>query len=308
MSGKVATEIGDNWSVFFFECPTKILERVLVDLFQYVQKIELKKQILAWLPTIVYCAFLAAWFLFSFSIMSPLVKTLPIDKISDVSRSMIQVSGILIGFTGLSAFFFLGKIVELSERVCSKIIDVTRLWAEYRIEYQGLLREIKRMEAEILSGQKDSKKSVTKKIERLKKEIQKAKTHVDEEYQEISKSETEVNELSKKTTEVMRGATKWSFVTSMLAISFFIGCLVLSFVLELTGQLKFLNVAIDFIVIGVAFLVFDLFNKQSNISHIGEILNDCLFFSSHVVSAHLEMKNTIENVKLWFAIEKTKLD
>lgn len=40
MTNKIATEIGDNWTVFFFESPTGTLRRILVDLFQYVQKIE----------------------------------------------------------------------------------------------------------------------------------------------------------------------------------------------------------------------------------------------------------------------------
>lgn len=43
MTNKIATEIGDNWSVFFFESSTKMLKRVLVDLLQYVQKIEKAK-------------------------------------------------------------------------------------------------------------------------------------------------------------------------------------------------------------------------------------------------------------------------
>lgn len=40
MAYKVATEMGDNWSVFFFECSTDIISRVLVNLFQYVRKIK----------------------------------------------------------------------------------------------------------------------------------------------------------------------------------------------------------------------------------------------------------------------------
>lgn len=40
MTNKVASEIGDNWSVFFFECPINRLRRVLVDLFKYIEKIE----------------------------------------------------------------------------------------------------------------------------------------------------------------------------------------------------------------------------------------------------------------------------
>lgn len=40
MTNEATTEIGDNWSVFFFEAPTNVLKRVLVALFKYVQKIE----------------------------------------------------------------------------------------------------------------------------------------------------------------------------------------------------------------------------------------------------------------------------
>lgn len=40
MPDQIATESGDNWTVLFFECPTETLQKVLVDLFKYVGKIE----------------------------------------------------------------------------------------------------------------------------------------------------------------------------------------------------------------------------------------------------------------------------
>ena len=98
--------------------------------------------------------------------MSPLIRALPINEIDDISGSMIQASGVLIGFAGLSAFFYLGKTGELSMSVCSKAVDATRLWVECEMEYKTALREIKWAEFEILFGQKGSKKSPTKEIEK----------------------------------------------------------------------------------------------------------------------------------------------
>jgi len=40
LNGGVATEIGDNWSVFFFECPAHSINEVLVDLFQFLKGIK----------------------------------------------------------------------------------------------------------------------------------------------------------------------------------------------------------------------------------------------------------------------------
>lgn len=40
MSELPRTENGDNWSVFFFECPTERLKKVLVDLFRYVGEVK----------------------------------------------------------------------------------------------------------------------------------------------------------------------------------------------------------------------------------------------------------------------------
>lgn len=40
LNDEVATEVGDNWSVFFFECPVSRLKRVLVDLFHYIRDIK----------------------------------------------------------------------------------------------------------------------------------------------------------------------------------------------------------------------------------------------------------------------------
>lgn len=43
MSDQVTTENGNNWTVVFFECSTDALGQVLVDLFQYIGKIEKAK-------------------------------------------------------------------------------------------------------------------------------------------------------------------------------------------------------------------------------------------------------------------------
>jgi len=40
LTNEIATEIGDNWSVFFFECPTNAINGVVVDLFRYIRKIK----------------------------------------------------------------------------------------------------------------------------------------------------------------------------------------------------------------------------------------------------------------------------
>ena len=40
MTRDIATEIGDNWSVFFFQTSRVAAKRVIVDLFRYVQKIK----------------------------------------------------------------------------------------------------------------------------------------------------------------------------------------------------------------------------------------------------------------------------
>jgi len=40
LNGNLATETGDNWSVFFFECPANEVHRILVDLFRYTRGIK----------------------------------------------------------------------------------------------------------------------------------------------------------------------------------------------------------------------------------------------------------------------------
>lgn len=260
------------------------------------------------LPTIVLLVFLAAWLLFSILVMTPLVRTLSIDEISDISGSMIQASGILVGFTGLSAFFYLGKTGELSMSACSKAVDATRLWVECEMEYKSFLREVKRAEAEILSDQKDSKKSATKEIEKLKKEIQEVKAIAEKEWHEISILGTEIKKQSKETVEIMRKATKSLSVLTIITVLIFIGSLVLSFLLELTGQLRFLEGAIDFIVIGIVSLVYNWFSQQDITSHMAKMLDNYLFLNSHIVAGNLEFKNMKEDFKLSFAIEKGKLN
>lgn len=43
MSDFPETEKGDNWSVFFFECPTERLKQVLIDLFKYLNEVRQAK-------------------------------------------------------------------------------------------------------------------------------------------------------------------------------------------------------------------------------------------------------------------------
>lgn len=256
------------------------------------------------LPTFVFLLFVGAWFLFSILVMGPLVETLQTNKISDVSRSVIQASGILVGFTGLSAFFYLGKTGDLSMSACSKAVDVTRLWAKCEIEYRSFLREIKRAEAEILSSQKDSKKLVTKEIEKLKKEIQKVKATTGKEWHEISGLESELNKQSEEMVKLMGEATKLLSVLTIITVSVFIASIVLSFLSELTGQPRFLKGAISLMIIGIASLILNWFSQQDTTNHMVKILNDYLFLNSSIVTARFEVKNMKEDFKYLFASKK----
>lgn len=259
------------------------------------------------LPGIVLTFFLVAWLLFSIFGMRPLIRGLPTNEISDVSGSIIQASGILIGFTGLSAFFYLGKTGELSMSVCSKAVDATRFWVECEMEYESVLREIKWVEFKILSDQKGSKKSSTKEIEKLKKEIHEVKDCADKEYHEMREFENQIKKQSKESVEVLGKATNVLSALTITTMSVFIGSLVLSFLLKLTGQPRFLEGAIDFMVIGIASLIYHWISQQQFASRVAKLLNAYLVMNSDMMSLHLEYKNMKENLKLLLAIERSKL-
>ena len=141
----------------------------------------------------------------------------------------------------------------------------------------------------------------------MKKEIQEAKAYAKKEWHRLSELETEINKQSEETVELMRKATKTLSTVTILTVSIFIGSLILSFLLKLTGQPRFLEGAIDFIVIGIVSLVYNWFSQQNITSDMTKILDNYLFLNSHIIAGQLEFKNMKEDLKLSLAIKRGKL-
>ena len=142
----------------------------------------------------------------------------------------------------------------------------------------------------------------------MKKEIQKVKAIAEKEWTEISGLETEINKQVKESMKLMRKATKSLSTLTIVTILVFIAALVDSFLLRLTGQLRFLEGGIDFMVIGIGSLVFNWFSLQGITSDMAEMLEHYLFLNSHIATGRLEFKNMKEDFKLSFAIRKGMLD
>lgn len=272
------------------------------------EKLDRKKQIVFYLPLIVFLAFLVGWSLASILVMRPLIEEVPTDKISDLAGSMIQASGILVGFTGLSVFFFLGKTEELLSSTSSRVANVVQSWSKVEIQYNRFHRQIKQAEAEILLAQKDLKKSAAKKIEKLKKAIQKVKNFAKEEKEKNSKLETEINEQSERMMKAIGQSIQVLSVSSIISILLFVGALVLSFLLELTGRLRFLEGAIDFIVIGIGFLAVNWLFQQQYANKMREIFYRYARLNSHIVAGQFTAQDMKEEFELFFTVEKAKLD
>lgn len=268
------------------------LKRKLIEKKQKVSspaKSEWNKRISTNLDLILYFVFLGAWFLLSNVKLSPLYSGLSVDKASNISGNVIEALGILIGFTGLSAFFFLGKIGELSVTLSTKTVEATNFWAECMMGYQSSVREIQNAEAEIALCNDISKKE--KKM--LKKSSTKLRTTSEQalsDLEELDKKIYQLSELSIKYGGIM---IKWQSLPSIFTISFFVVSLIATFLSVLTETHTLLKFAIDFMVIGIALLIFNLYIQHR---HIGEIRENVGSFESMIIRL-IGLRTKIENIK-----------
>ena len=272
------------------------------------EKLDRKKQMVIYLPTIVFMAFLVGWALVSIFVMRPLIEEVPTDKISDLARSIVQASGILVCFTGLSVFFFLGKTEEFLKSTSSKVADVIQSWSKVEIQYNRFHRQIKLTEAEILLAQKDLKKSAARKIEKLKEAIQGAKELVENEKEENSKLETVINDQSKEMIEAIRQSMQILSVSSIISVLLFVGALVLSFLLELAGRMRFLEVSIDLIVFGIGFLIYNWLLQQQYANYMRKLYHGIAQVNSHIIAGQFAAQDMKEEFEVFYTVEKAKLD
>jgi hypothetical protein len=152
------------------------------------------------LPHILFLIFLLAYFYLSYKMVSPFIDSLPINRIENASAIIMQTTGILIGFTGASLYFFSGKMLEISEKVCEKAMSCVYLFSKCQMGYDFVFVELATARSRIKT------KSDEKGLQEIESELKKAR-------QESQHFLSEAEKMSKEIKKIVASEKQAFFLT-----------------------------------------------------------------------------------------------
>jgi hypothetical protein len=83
--------------------------------------------------------------------LQPVFSSLSSYKVEDLAKTIIQTSGILVGFLAASGFFYLGKLGELFNSNFSAAIDLSSGYEAAKVNAESYVNTASLMELAILS-------------------------------------------------------------------------------------------------------------------------------------------------------------
>jgi len=230
-----------------------------------------------YLPHILFLIFLLGYFYLSYKIVSPFIDSLPTNRVENVSAIMMQTTGILIGFTGASLYFFSGKMLEISEKVCEKAISSVYLFSKCQMGYDFVFVEIATARSRIKT------KSDEKGLQEIESELKKAK-------QESQHLRSEVEKMSGEIKKLLPERSKLSFLLTVLAFIILALSLVFTLLFLLSGTLKYFEGSIDFLMLGIGSLVYALATHYNGIIDMASILNNYLSINHQLMIEYNRLK------------------
>jgi hypothetical protein len=203
------------------------------------------------LPTIITAIADIAWLIVVFDVVHNTVKNLSIDKINQISSVLIQSSGILIGFVGISAFFFIGKIGDLALGTYKEALKTSNLLNNCKLLSENAFMNIE--------GTEQLTREEKEKIQRLRARCEKC--------------ENEHKELLKKMKQTLSKASMTTHLVTAFQVSMFALSLILCLIAILTNDGSYLEESVTFLGLGLIFLVYYLYAAGSVTESITDILN-----------------------------------
>jgi len=229
------------------------------------------------LPHILFLIFLLAYFYLSYKMVSPFIDSLPINRIENASAIIMQTTGILIGFTGASLYFFSGKMLEISEKVCEKAMSCVYLFSKCQMGYDFVFVELATARSRIKT------KSDEKGLQEIESELKKAR-------QESQHFLSEAEKMSKEIKKLLPQRSKLSFLLTILAFIILVLSLVSAFLFLLSGTLNYFKSSVDFLMLGIGCLVYALAMHYDGIIDMMSILNDYLSLNHQLVIVYTRLK------------------
>ena len=136
----------------------------------------------------IWPSIILGWALFSIFVIEPIIKEYSTESITPFNGSFLTALGILIGFAGLSSFYYLGKFGELSSNIRSEGQKSIISSENDSLELKRMILKIKKITKDAVdSGQS---KEVIAIIQEAKSSLESKKTN----FKQLEKSAKEQNE------------------------------------------------------------------------------------------------------------------
>lgn len=226
----------------------------------------------------IFAAFVIFW-IFALSQTQSFLESLSSqdakERVNQVSVILVQSSGILIGFIGVSAFFFFGKLGDLITSTYKQALKTASLLAKCEIHIKHSLQEITRIEYE-LSSRSDSEE---KELKDFRKDAQDTLQAID-----VNKSENE--KLTKTMKKELPNATQITLLIATIEIVFLAISLILCLEAIIGGEASYLMISMYFFGVGIGFIVMGLYTLGDIFNGLQDILNDLMSMNTKLTGVY----------------------
>ena len=227
----------------------------------------LEVSIRGYLIILVNVFFIIFWSIIYFLYINNSVSSIPSDSVSSISASLVQALGILLGFSGLSVFFFEGKVNDVETKIylsTNRCHSLEKRMATRCTYLEGILKKA--------SDSGKATNDLKKKLEDRAKDITK--------YQKIIEKVIKDNE---EIINSVKRLSRISFMYSFIVFAFLVMALISSILSPIINQPLVLSIAIWSLSVGVVSFFFRLMDHYQTLSGLMQ-----LYVTSHSLRLLME--------------------
>lgn len=234
------------------------------------------------LVTVGYLIFLCVWIVCSSWFLTPIIRALSPDERTRFSDTLIQVSGVLMGFSGLCAFFFIGKTAEISDRVYTESVRCSGEYSKSRITFETVKSTLFFL-SPCLKGS-------------AKKVVESIMTDIEEALKEMKTTDERLTEQVRGVEKIPKGASRLA-VLEIFSIALFLVAFVLALISKLTDHTGSLDASLSVVVIAGAYMVYLSIEQLSFAGDANDLMREFISLSSKVSITQARAIEIKERVK-----------
>jgi hypothetical protein len=193
------------------------------------------------LASVGYFILLFGWLVLSNWFLTPIIDGLSLDEKTRFSDTLIQISGVLIGFSGLCAFFFIEKAAEISDKAYRESVECSREYSKSVIMFETVNSTLLFLSPRLKGVGKKAVESIVTEVEENLKEMKTVDKSLAEQVDDVERIPRSANRLA---------------VLEILSIAFFLIAFVLGLISKLTYRAGFLDDSLSIVVIGAMYMVY----------------------------------------------------